>query len=185
MRHFPSRVFVSSVLCTSLALLSLPLAAAEKTVTINAISADGSKPGGIGAAIGTISFSDSDSGLVIKPALKQLSPGSHGFHLHEKASCDAADKDGKMVAGQAAGGHYDPAKTGMHAGPMGEGHHGDLPALVVDSDGNAVKSVVAPHLKLADIAGHAVIIHEGGDNYSDTPKPLGGGGGRVACGIIE
>ncbi len=29
-----------------------------------------------------------------------------------------------------------------------------------------------------------LVIHEGGDNYSDTPKPLGGGGGRIACGVV-
>ena len=28
------------------------------------------------------------------------------------------------------------------------------------------------------------MIHSGGDNYSDEPK-LGGGGARVACGVIE
>ena len=39
-------------------------------------------------------------------------------------------------------------------------------------------------LKLEDVAGRALVIHEGGDNYSDTPKPLGGGGVRMACGVI-
>jgi Cu-Zn family superoxide dismutase len=29
------------------------------------------------------------------------------------------------------------------------------------------------------------MIHEGGDNYRDTPEPLGGGGGRIACGVVE
>ncbi len=28
------------------------------------------------------------------------------------------------------------------------------------------------------------MIHAGGDNYSDTPEKLGGGGARVACGVI-
>jgi Cu-Zn family superoxide dismutase len=45
--------------------------------------------------------------------------------------------------------------------------------------------LVAPRLKLADVTNRAVIIHEGGDNYSDKPKPLGGGAGRIACGIIQ
>jgi Cu-Zn family superoxide dismutase len=39
-------------------------------------------------------------------------------------------------------------------------------------------------LKLEDIAGRSIVIHEGGDNYSDSPQPLGGGGARVACGVI-
>ena len=29
------------------------------------------------------------------------------------------------------------------------------------------------------------MIHAGGDNYSDLPKPLGGGGDRIACGVIQ
>jgi Cu-Zn family superoxide dismutase len=45
--------------------------------------------------------------------------------------------------------------------------------------------IVVPHLSLANISHHALIIHEGGDNYSDSPKSLGGGGVRVACGIVQ
>ncbi len=171
---------VSTLLLASVPLLSQQAFAAEKTVTVHAIS-----EAGIGKSIGTITFSDSSEGLVIKPKLSELTPGPHGFHIHEKPSCDAADKDGKLLVGQAAGGHYDPDKTGKHAGPTGEGHHGDLPALEVTTDSHAEKPLLAPHLKVADISGRAIIIHEGGDNYSDTPKPLGGGGGRVACGIVD
>lgn len=160
--------------------LSLPAMADEQYVVVNAISDDG-----IGAIIGTVKFSDSDKGLVIDPDLGELSPGTHGFHIHEKPDCAPADKDGKRTAGHAAGGHYDPHKAGKHAGPQGEGHIGDLPALEVSDKGEAVKLMLAPHLKLADIKGHALMIHSGGDNYSDTPKPLGGGGPRVACGIID
>jgi Cu-Zn family superoxide dismutase len=40
-------------------------------------------------------------------------------------------------------------------------------------------------MSVAKAQGHAIIIHEGGDNYSDTPKPLGGGGSRIACGVVE
>jgi Cu-Zn family superoxide dismutase len=152
----------------------------EQYVVVNAISDDG-----IGAIIGTVKFSDSDKGLVIDPDLGELSPGMHGFHIHEKPDCSSADKDGKRTAGHAAGGHFDPHKTGKHGGPQGEGHMGDLPALEVNDKGEAVKLMLAPHLKLADIKGRALMIHSGGDSYSDTPKPLGGGGPRVACGVIE
>ena len=63
--------------------------------------------------------------------LKGLTPGEHGFHLHEKDSCGPGEKDGKPAAGIAAGGHYDPAATKAHKGPGGGGHKGDLPKLVV------------------------------------------------------
>jgi Cu-Zn family superoxide dismutase len=159
---------------------SVTVMAAEKIVVVNAISEEG-----IGKIIGTVKLSDSDKGLLIDPDLGELSPGKHGFHIHEKPSCGVAEKDGKKVAGQGAGGHYDPLKSTKHEGPEGHGHHGDLPALEVKEDGSATTILVAPRLKVADILGRSLMIHEGGDNYSDSPKPLGGGGGRIACGIIE
>ncbi len=168
-----------NLLCISLLDMGSALAA-ETSVNINAINETG-----VGAAIGTIQFTDSADGLRIRPNLSGLSAGEHGFHVHENADCGAAIKDNVSVAGLAAGGHYDPSKTGQHLGPAGQGHHGDLPALIVNENGHATASLLAPHLTLADIQGHAIIIHAGADNYSDTPKPLGGGGARVACGIIS
>jgi Cu-Zn family superoxide dismutase len=85
----------------------------------------------------------------------------------------------------AAGGHYDPAKAGKHLGPKGAGHLGDLPALMVAADGTATQPMTVDRLKVADVKGRALMIHAGGDNYSDEPKPLGGGGARVACGVIN
>lgn len=151
---------------------------ATTTVTINTIS-----PEGVGKSIGTIRAEDGKDGLVLTVALKGLPPGDHGFHVHENPSCVPKDKDGKPVAGLAAGGHYDPAKTGKHAGPAHHGHLGDLPALSVDANGSANVRLVAPRLKLADLKGRSIMIHGGGDNYADSPKPLGGGGERIACGV--
>src|SRR5690606_8299830 len=92
------------LLIATLLTLALPAIAAEKTAEVHAVTADG-----IGEKIGTVTFADSTEGLVITPDLRQLSPGAHGFHIHQKASCAAATKDGKQVAAGAAGGHYDPA----------------------------------------------------------------------------
>lgn len=53
------------------------------------------------------------------------------------------------------------------------------------ADGIANYPVLAPRLKtLSQIKGRALMIHAGADNHSDMPKPLGGGGDRVACGVI-
>lgn len=150
-------------------------------VTINAISASG-----VGKVIGTIGISDASEGLVIMPDLAELPPGDHGFHIHANPDCGpGAGADGQPAAGLAAGGHYDPGSTGKHLGPHGQGHKGDLPALRVDSGGNAMNAVIAPQLKLADVKGRAIMIHAGGDNYSDQPAALGGGGARIACGVIK
>ena len=155
--------------------------AETKKVSMNLISADGA-----GAPIGTIELEDSPEGLLLKPNLKGLPPGAHGFHLHEKPSCAPGEQDGKMAAGIGAGGHFDPANTHQHLGPdIPGGHQGDLPTLKVISDGSATGELLAPHLKVADMTGHALMIHAGGDNYSDQPKPLGGGGARIACGVVE
>lgn len=140
---------------------------------------------GVGASVGQVTISESRYGLVFTPALQGLSPGIHGFHLHQNPSCEPAEKDGKPVAAGSAGGHYDPADTHSHGAPWGEGHLGDLPAVYVDANGSATQSVLAPRLKSSDLSGRALIVHAGGDNHSDHPVVLGGGGARIACGTIK
>lgn len=139
---------------------------------------------GVGESLGTINVSSNPYGTLLSPELSGLTPGLHGFHVHENPSCSAGLKAGKTVPGLAAGGHYDPAGTGRHEGPYANGHLGDLPPLFANSDGRAVLPVLAPRIKLSDLKGRSLIIHAGGDNYADTPAPLGGGGARVACGVI-
>jgi Cu-Zn family superoxide dismutase len=167
----------------SLAVLALavsPAFADEQEVQIHEVTEHG-----VGDVIGTVKLSDGADGLTLTPSLKKLTPGAHGFHIHQNPSCEPADKAGKMAAAEAAGGHYDPQSTGKHEGPTGHGHMGDLPALLVNDAGVANQPMLAPRLKLADVKGHALMIHTNGDTYSDDPKPLGGGGPRVACGVIE
>lgn len=163
-----------------LALATAAAAAADTVVNMHAVDANG-----IGAAVGTVSITGSAHGLVFTPALRGLQPGLHGFHLHQNASCAAGVNEGKTVPAFGAGGHYDPQATGKHGTPWGDGHAGDLPALYVDADGNATQPVLAPRLKAADLKGRALMVHAGGDNHADHPAPLGGGGARVACGVIE
>lgn len=147
-------------------------------VTMNEISAAGT-----GKSVGTVRVWATPAGVRIAWALKGLPPGEHGFHVHENGSCAPAEKDGQPAAGMAAGGHYDPASTHAHRGPSGGGHKGDLPKIVVDDKGAAKAEAEVPGLSLADLAGRALMIHAGGDNYGDVPKPLGGGGARIVCGV--
>lgn len=170
----------SMLLALALVVFSLTARAEELTVTINLATASGE-----GKSIGTIKVQDTPHGVLFTPSLSELPPGLHGFHVHEHATCGPADKDGKMTAAHAAGSHYDPSKSGKHLGPYADGHLGDLPPLYVDADGKATLPVLAPRLKVADLKGHALMIHAGGDNYSDEPKPLGGGGDRIACGAVK
>lgn len=140
---------------------------------------------GVGESIGTIRIARHKDGIYFDPTLQGLDPGLHGFHLHENGDCSPAEKDGEMTAAAAAGGHLNPDGEGGHNGPFEEGHLGDLPALYFDENGTAKIPVVAPRLEFDDLHNRALVIHKGGDNYSDDPEPLGGGGERVACGVIS
>jgi Cu-Zn family superoxide dismutase len=155
--------------------------AASTDVEMNLVTTQG-----VGQSIGEVKVTETDKGLEFAPDLKALPPGEHGFHVHANGSCQPAIKEGKASAAEAAGGHLDPDHSGKHEGPNGMGHLGDLPVLVVNNDGMATQPVLAPRLKkLDEIKGKALMIHVGGDNMSDRPKPLGGGGARYACGVIK
>jgi Cu-Zn family superoxide dismutase len=141
---------------------------------------------GVGESVGTVTIADGPNGAVFTPALQNLPPGEHGFHVHENGECGPGpDPQGRVIPGGAAGGHWDPDGTGHHAGPQGAGHLGDLPVLAVAADGTARTPVTAPRIDDASrVAGLTLMVHAGGDTYSDQP-PSGGGGARIACGVIE
>lgn len=169
---------------TLIALITLACSAgasaASQEVTLHQVSTQG-----VGEAVGKVTITETDYGLQFTPALSGMKPGIHGFHVHAKGSCEPGESQGKTVAAGAAGGHLDPQNSGKHLGPYADGHPGDLPALYVTDDGKASYPVVAPRLKsLSDIKGKALMVHVGGDNHADHPEPLGGGGARLACGVI-
>lgn len=130
-----------------------------------------------GKSVGFVMAQDTSYGLLLTPHLFDLPPGIHGFHIHTASSC--------AEHGMAAAGHLDPENTGKHLGPYNpNGHLGDLPVLVVNQDGTATLPILAPRLTTKLIENHSLMIHVGGDNYSDIPEKLGGGGARIACGVI-
>lgn len=136
---------------------------------------------GLGERIGIVTFTDTDKGLKITTNLFGIPEGEHGFHVHENPDCSPVGKEHAM----AAGGHYDPDKTGKHLGPDGGGHKGDLPQLTVSESGKVNQTFYVKDVKASDFKNRSLMIHDGGDNYSDLPNPLGGGGARIACGIIK
>ena len=162
--------------CTLVIATGIALAQ-QLTVDINRIS-----DSGVGEKIGTVVVTEGKGGVTFKIAVTGLPKAQRGFHVHEKGDCGPAMKDGKMTAGIAAGAHFDPDAKKSHKGPKGAGHKGDLPLLNGTAKG-IEQTVTAPRLKLADVQGRAMVIHEGGDNYTDNPEN-GGGKGRVACGVV-
>lgn len=168
-------------LTLAVALLAAPAArAADLTVTMATATAKGP-----GTPVGTIEIGQDAGGVVFKLHLMKLPSGLHGFHVHENGDCGPTVMNGVAIPAGAAGRHFDPDQTMHHAGPTGDGHMGDLPVLDVGNDGTATQVLTAPRIKSLDqLHGKALVIHIHGDNYADSPEPLGGGGGRLACGVI-
>ncbi|WGI25976.1 superoxide dismutase [Cu-Zn] SodC [Halomonas alkaliantarctica] len=180
MRYTTARYSLTAMAASLLLATSAAQANETLDVEMHKVSAEGVKE-----SIGTVSLEHTDHGLLLTPSLTDLEPGVYGFHVHQNDSCDPAENDsGEMTAALSAGGHYDPEETGTHQGPYGEGHLGDLPVLTVNEEGEANLPVLAPRLSMEDMPGRSLMIHEGGDTYEDEPH-LGGGGTRMACGVVE
>lgn len=157
-------------------------------ITINRISADG-----VGEKIGEIVAETSGHKFLLKPNVHGLEPGKHAFHIHQNPDCGAGEKDGVMIAGLAAGAHFDPHGVMSSHGHDDHSAHdhsgmekpaGDLPELVADEDGVARQPVEVKTLSLDQIFGRSIMIHAHGETPDD-PQKAKGGGNRIACGVID
>jgi len=128
---------------------------------------------------GTVSFTPRGERLLVEAELSGLTPGEHGFHVHEGGDCSAPDAS-------SAKGHFNP--TGKpHGHHHGERHAGDLPNLVAGQDGRAsyraeVEGLTADSGALG-IIGRSVVVHADADDYRS--QPAGNSGRRIACGVIR
>lgn len=130
-------------------------------------------------ASGSVAFVTRDDKVRVTAKLSGLSPGPHGFHIHEKGDCSAPDA-------MSAGGHFNPSGK-PHGDPAGMEHHnGDMPMVTADAAGNATLEAtidgVAIGAGAADIVGRAVVVHKDADDFKT--QPTGNSGARVACGVI-
>lgn len=128
---------------------------------------------------GTVSFTREATGVRVVANFAGLTPGEHGFHVHETGDCSAPD-------GSSAGAHFNPAATnhGHQTDPATGRHMGDLGNLTADANGNATLDLTDAVLALDganSIVGKAVIVHEKADDYG---QPAGNAGARLACGVI-
>jgi len=127
---------------------------------------------------GTVTFSKEPDGVKVVADLEGLTPGLHGFHIHEYGDCSAPN-------GGSAGGHFNPDNI-QHGGPMDSVRHvGDMGNLEADAEGKAhyewADSMLAfsgPH----SIIGRGLIVHADPDDLKS--QPTGNAGARVACGVI-
>jgi Cu-Zn family superoxide dismutase len=128
---------------------------------------------------GKVTFSQQDGGVEIVGEFTGLSPGEHGFHVHEFGDCSMAD-------GKCAGGHFNPTKQ-PHAGPDDAHRHvGDLGNIKADAGGKATYKRVDKMISLNgmnSIIGRSVIVHANPDDFK-TQDPPGNAGARIGCGVI-
>jgi superoxide dismutase, Cu-Zn family len=126
---------------------------------------------------GTVTFTKTGDTVSVVADITGLTPGKHGFHIHEFGDCSAADAS-------SAGGHFNPMHKPHGAPDSAERHAGDMGNLEADSTGKAHLELKDSMLKLSgenSILGRGVIVHEKVDDWS---QPTGNAGGRLACGVI-
>ncbi len=157
-----------------LAAASLPSQAQTAKATLQ--TADGKDAG-------SVTLTQTPSGVLLALTVKGLPPGEHAFHVHEVGKCEAPFTS--------AGGHYNPGKK-KHGLLVAEGAHaGDMPNLHIPASGELAVEVHNPMITLEkdkpnslfDADGSAVIIHAGKDDYKS--DPTGEAGGRIACGVVQ
>ena len=128
---------------------------------------------------GKVSFSETNGRLRVEAQVSGLTPGEHGFHIHESGDCTAPDAS-------SAKGHFNPG-TKVHGHYASEVHHGgDMPNLVADAGGSAKYSAEISGLTLngpTGVVGRSVVIHADPDDYKS--QPAGNSGKRIACGTID
>jgi superoxide dismutase, Cu-Zn family len=129
-------------------------------------------------ARGIVKFTKQPNGMKIVADIEGLTPGDHGFHIHEFGDCSAPDAS-------SAGAHFNPDLK-PHGGPMdAERHAGDLGRITAGADGKAHLEAQDPTLSFSgarSILGRGMIVHAQTDDFKT--QPTGNAGPRVACGVI-
>jgi Cu-Zn family superoxide dismutase len=171
-KNFHNHLVIAALTAVSVCSLA-SFASAQETKKAIAVlhSASGSQ------VIGTVTFTQVGDTVQVVADVTRLTPGKHGFHIHEFGDCSAADAS-------SAGGHFNPMKKPHGAPDAAERHAGDMGNLEADSTGKAHLELKDSMLKLSgenSILGRGVIVHEKVDDWS---QPVGNAGSRLACGVI-
>ena len=131
------------------------------------------------AVTGTVTFTEVADGVQVHADLTGLTPGNHGFHVHEFGDCSAADAS-------SAGAHFNPTNK-PHAGPDAtERHVGDMGNVEAGASGKATLEYVDHQISLTNdersVIGRSVVVHAKADDLKS--QPAGDSGARIACGVI-
>jgi Cu-Zn family superoxide dismutase len=126
---------------------------------------------------GTIYFTKTDKGMHVQGEITGLTPGEHGFHVHEFG---VWNEDG-----MASGGHFNPSKSEHGSHDSAKRHVGDLGNVKADDSGKAVIDLEDDQLSFEGpncILGRGLVVHEKADDLKS--QPSGNAGGRLAVAII-
>jgi superoxide dismutase, Cu-Zn family len=124
---------------------------------------------------GTFALTQMGNAVEIIGEVRGLTPGEHGFHIHEFGDLRSDD-------GSSAGGHFNPDNH-PHAGPHdAKRHAGDLGNIKADQSGTAMIKMKVEGLKVHFVIGRALVVHAKADDLKS--QPSGDAGGRVAVGVI-
>ena len=136
---------------------------------------------------GTVTFTPVADGVQVHAEIAGLTPGKHGFHIHEFGDCSAADAS-------SAGAHFNPTNQ-PHAGPDAtQRHEGDMGNVEADASPKPrIVAAVSAKLDYVDhqisltndaksVIGRSVVVHAKPDDLKT--QPSGDSGARIACGVI-
>jgi superoxide dismutase, Cu-Zn family len=128
---------------------------------------------------GTVTFTEVADGVQVRAEITGLTPGNHGFHVHELGDCSAPDAS-------SAGAHFNPTHK-PHGGPdAAERHVGDMGNVQADASGKATLEYLDHQISLTNeeqsVIGRSVVVHAKADDLKS--QPAGDSGARVACGVI-
>ncbi|WOL05408.1 superoxide dismutase [Canna indica] len=126
---------------------------------------------------------ENEGPTTVKVRVTGLTPGLHGFHLHEYG-----DTTNGCIS---TGPHFNPNKK-THGAPEDDVRHaGDLGNIVANADGVADATIVDNQIPLSgpnSVVGRAFVVHELEDDLGKGGHELslttGNAGGRLACGVV-
>jgi Cu-Zn family superoxide dismutase len=126
---------------------------------------------------GTVTFTKTSSGVHVHGEISGLTPGEHGFHVHEFG---VWNEDG-----MASGGHFNPTKAPHASHSSDKRHVGDMGNIKADESGNAVVDLDDDQMSFegpTSILGRGLVVHAKADDLKS--QPSGDAGGRLAVAII-
>ena len=128
------------------------------------------------ALTGRARLTQTREGVRVQLELKNVKPGDHAAHVHEKGDCSAADAS-------SAGEHFNPSGHAHGLPTASERHVGDMGNLNADKDGEGILDIVLERANLtsddaASLLGRSIVVHE---KLDDGGQPSGNAGGRIGC----